>query len=270
MPHIEELVEESEVDKLEERAALKRAEQVKKEGNDLFKEGKYEESLEKYMSALSACPPSCTRERAVYHCNSAACHVKLKRFALGKEHCDKALVLKQDYVKALMRRILCLEMMDDEEEESDRSIFTHQRKGEEAEQRDRNSNDADSQPKPSSRTEEEKEEESTSNSVASSEKPGAESENKAQGRPKAEDKLQMALDDCEAWLKLEPESSEAKGKKVELEKKMKEKQERMQQEVMGKLKDLGNTILGKFGLSLDNFKAEKDPTTGSYSINFKK
>jgi hypothetical protein len=37
----------------------------------------------------------------------------------------------------------------------------------------------------------------------------------------------------------------------------------------GKLKDLGNTVLGKFGMSLDNFKAEKDPETGSYSINFK-
>jgi len=36
----------------------------------------------------------------------------------------------------------------------------------------------------------------------------------------------------------------------------------------GKLKDLGNTVLGKFGMSLDNFKAQKDPTTGSYSINF--
>ena len=36
----------------------------------------------------------------------------------------------------------------------------------------------------------------------------------------------------------------------------------------GKLKDLGNTVLGKFGLSLDNFKAEKDPATGSYSIQF--
>lgn len=36
----------------------------------------------------------------------------------------------------------------------------------------------------------------------------------------------------------------------------------------GKLKELGNTVLGKFGLSLDNFKADKDPATGSYSIKF--
>lgn len=36
----------------------------------------------------------------------------------------------------------------------------------------------------------------------------------------------------------------------------------------GKLKGLGNSLLGKFGLSLDNFKTEKDPSTGSYSIKF--
>lgn len=29
---------------------------------------------------------------------------------------------------------------------------------------------------------------------------------------------------------------------------------------------MGNSLLGKFGLSLDNFKMEKDPTTGNYSI----
>ena len=36
----------------------------------------------------------------------------------------------------------------------------------------------------------------------------------------------------------------------------------------GKLKELGNSVLGKFGMSLDNFKAVQDPATGSYSINF--
>lgn len=37
-----------------------------------------------------------------------------------------------------------------------------------------------------------------------------------------------------------------------------------------KLKGLANTVLGKFGMSTDNFKATKDPATGSYSINFQK
>lgn len=43
---------------------------------------------------------------------------------------------------------------------------------------------------------------------------------------------------------------------------------RVQNEMLGKLKDMGNSLLRHFGMSLDNFAAVKDPVTGSYSISF--
>jgi hypothetical protein len=39
------------------------------------------------------------------------------------------------------------------------------------------------------------------------------------------------------------------------------------QEMFGQLKNLGNNILGKFGLSLDNFKLNEQPG-GGYNISF--
>ncbi len=41
---------------------------------------------------------------------------------------------------------------------------------------------------------------------------------------------------------------------------------KLKDDAMGKLKDLGNTILGNFGMSLDDFKMTQDPATGSWNI----
>ncbi|XP_078446930.1 tetratricopeptide repeat (TPR)-like superfamily protein [Wolffia australiana] len=49
-----------------------------------------------------------------------------------------------------------------------------------------------------------------------------------------------------------------------------EKKEKLKEEMIGKLKELGNSVLGRFGMSVDNFKAVKDPNTGSYSISFQR
>jgi tetratricopeptide (TPR) repeat protein len=282
VPKIEELTVPDEV-----ATSLEASEQLKREGNEFFKQKEFEKSLEKYASALSASHPSCAPQMAVYHCNSAACHIKLSRFGLGREACDRALELNGEYVKALMRRILCLEQLEDEKEEEVKAKGKDpiQQNWEKVEKVD---------------AEDEKEEETlTSDDTQTSGDRGSsissEGESKA-GAPETETKpivskeeappaaaspsspsskkngdsdyLQLAVEDCIRWLELEPESEEAASKKEELEKRIKVKQEELQEEVMGKLKDFGNTILGKFGLSLDNFKAEKDPETGSYSINF--
>uniref|UniRef100_J3N3K2 Uncharacterized protein n=1 Tax=Oryza brachyantha TaxID=4533 RepID=J3N3K2_ORYBR len=76
------------------------------------------------------------------------------------------------------------------------------------------------------------------------------------------------ISDMKKVIELEPSNEQAKRSLFRLEPLAAEKREKMKEEMIGKLKDLGNSVLGRFGMSVDNFKAVKDPNTGSYSISF--
>ncbi|KAL3835311.1 hypothetical protein ACJIZ3_010047 [Penstemon smallii] len=82
------------------------------------------------------------------------------------------------------------------------------------------------------------------------------------------DKYEEAIADMTKILELDQSHYQARRAIIRLKPLADEKREKMKEEMIGKLKEMGNSILGHFGMSVDNFKAVKDPTTGSYSVSF--
>eukprot|EP00968_Pinguiococcus_pyrenoidosus_P026201 scaffold7060_cov280-Pinguiococcus_pyrenoidosus.AAC.6 len=82
------------------------------------------------------------------------------------------------------------------------------------------------------------------------------------------DNLEDALRDYKEALKLDPTNAVARRKVPELQPIVDQRMEKLKEETLGKLKDLGNSILGNFGLSLDNFQMDQQPG-GGYNISFK-
>lgn len=92
-------------------------------------------------------------------------------------------------------------------------------------------------------------------------------------RGEAHEKLENyeeALADNKKILEADPSNNQAKKAILRLEPLAAEKREKMKEEMIAKLKDMGNSVLGRFGMSIDNFKAVKDPNTGSYSVSFQR
>jgi len=176
----------------EAAAALESAREAKQQGNTHFQAGRLEAAIDCYTHAIELAPAD-EPERAVFFANRAACYAKMGEHLGVVEDCTAALALQPEYTKALMRRALARERLDQPTE---------------------------------------------------------------------------ALEDAKEALRLEPDSKEAKAAVPRLEKASEAKLEAQKEEMLGKLKDLGNSVLGRFGMSLDNFKAEKDPSTGSYNISF--
>ncbi|XP_059397878.1 tetratricopeptide repeat protein 1-like [Carassius carassius] len=82
------------------------------------------------------------------------------------------------------------------------------------------------------------------------------------------DKLDEALEDYKTVLEKDPGLPAAREACARLPRQIEERNEKLKEEMMNKLKDLGNMVLRPFGLSTSNFQVNQDSNTGSYSINF--
>ena len=89
-------------------------------------------------------------------------------------------------------------------------------------------------------------------------------------RAKAYEKLERledAVEDLDAAVAVDSSYAPALQEQRRVKQLYHEKTEKMKEEMLGKLKGLGNSILGKFGMSLDNFKL-KPQEGGGYSVSY--
>jgi len=81
------------------------------------------------------------------------------------------------------------------------------------------------------------------------------------------DRLEDAVEDLNAAVDVDKSYVPALQEQRRVNKLYEEKTEKMKTEMMSKLKGFGNTILGKFGMSLDNFKLSPQEG-GGYSVAY--
>lgn len=82
------------------------------------------------------------------------------------------------------------------------------------------------------------------------------------------EKYEEATKDYEKILELDPSIHSARKALIGMPEKIEARNEKLKQQMMSSLKDLGNLFLRPFGLSTDNFQMQQNPDTGSYNVQF--
>lgn len=80
-----------------------------------------------------------------------------------------------------------------------------------------------------------------------------------------EEEYEEAVKDAKRIAEIDPTFRDIYKTIAELEKLQKEKFDKMKDEVVGGLKNLGNMFLGNFGMSVDNFQMAQN-ADGTYNI----
>lgn len=91
------------------------AEKYKEQGNEAFKNNKWDEAIEKYTEAIKIAE-SDSRELSVYLKNRAAAYLKLEKYEKALKDCDASLAIVSTDPKALFRRSQALEQLERFEE----------------------------------------------------------------------------------------------------------------------------------------------------------
>lgn len=94
---------EPELSEEELQANKEKSDNLKQQGNTVFKDGDYEKSIEIYGEALSICPKLFKNERAILYSNRAAAHKHIGARDTAIEDCTKAIELNPNYIKAYSR-----------------------------------------------------------------------------------------------------------------------------------------------------------------------
>ncbi|KAI9847059.1 MAG: hypothetical protein M1837_003177 [Sclerophora amabilis] len=262
--------------KEEEAALLKESNEQKLQANTLFGSGEYSVAIVEYDKALSSCPNYLDYEIAVLRSNIAACQIKLVDW---KAAVDAATIS----LEALERLDPKQPPVQDQATDSTEDRITDLDKSEppksaaEVPQSESEAPNPSSIP-PASTAQDESSPPETSRTTRSKDEINRLRAKVLQRRAKANTEvggwsnLEAAEEDYKYLLALPNlpprEASEVSRQRARLGPRIAAARERETNEMMGKLKQLGNGILKPFGLSTDNFNMVKDDKSGGYSMQF--
>lgn len=243
----------------EEATLLAESNSLKGSANQLFGKGSFENAIQTYDRALSSCPNYLDYELAVLRSNVAACHLKLQEWKEAVESAEKGITNLEN-----LEPLPTLPKPKDSRKEGKDAVEEANGDGieevsEEVEERIANL-------QKSGRTLDEVRKLQIKLLMRRA-KAKAELGNWANLQGADEDYRTLLSPTMQGFLSPTDLRSVKEASKV-LIPRLNEAKEREMGEMMDKLKGLGNSVLGMFGMSTDNFQFVKDEKSGGYSMNF--